>query len=293
MSSIPSDTTETAPESKNRRIRTIVLILLGIFLVYLCTDLYISNNLIKVNNLSVENSKADSSVRIGIISDLHNKKFINSNESLYEELRTQEPHIILTVGDMLGRNHTDEEDITYLQEVLTKLSDIAPVYSSLGNHELDNPVLEDIKTAIIASGATLLDGEYMDISLNGTPVRIGGLSYYRDWDGPTIQFLYEFSEASDERFTLLLCHFPEYYEWGIENFPVDLMVSGHTHGGMIRMPFVGGLIAPDQGLFPEYDAGLYDTACGGKLAITTGLGSSPSFVPRFNNRPEIMIIDVN
>ncbi|MBQ9742145.1 MAG: metallophosphoesterase [Ruminococcus sp.] len=293
MSSLPSDICESAPGRKNQRLRIIILILLGLFLIYLCADLYISNSLIKVNNLSVDNSKVNSTVRIGVVSDLHNKKFRNSNQSLYDNLRTQEPHIILTVGDMLGRNHTEEEDIEYLQEVLMKLSQIAPVYSSLGNHELDSPMLEDIRSAITASGATLLDKDYTDITINDTPLRIGGLSYYRDWDSSTIQFLYEFSEVSDDRFTLLLCHFPEYYEWGIENFPVDLMVSGHTHGGMIRLPFVGGLIAPDQGLFPEYDAGLYDTTCGGKLAITTGLGSSPSFVPRFNNRPEIMIIDVN
>lgn len=279
-------TDKITSKNKKRRIRIICCILI-LLIALLCVNLYVSNNCIKVTNHTLSTDKVTSPVRIGVISDLHKKVFGSNNENMYQKLKEQNPHIILLVGDMLS---CDSENIYgNFKEVIKNLSDIAPVYYSLGNHEINNPRLSDIKELLSSEGVALIDNEYRDINIGNVNIRLGGISYYRSWDEEANAFLNDFSDTDD--YKILMCHFPEFYQWGIKNYPIDLTVSGHTHGGMIRFPFIGAVYAPEQGWFPEYSDGIY-TEANGTLAVTTGLGSSPSYLPRFSNRPEIMIINL-
>lgn len=273
---------------KSNIIRTILYILI-LLIIILAVDLYRSNNCIKVSTHTLNEEMITSPVRVGVISDLHGKVYGDNNEVLLEKIKNEEPQIILVVGDMISGDSTGEEAITALSDFLSTLDDIAPVYYSIGNHERFNPEFEKICKAINSAGAELLSDEYRDLNIAGENIRLGGITYYRSWDEDANAFLENFSDT--ENYKLLMCHHPEFYQWGIKNYKIDLTVSGHTHGGMVKLPLLGPLYAPEQGWFPEYGAGLYKKE-NGRIAVTTGLASSPSYLPRLFNRPEIMIIDL-
>lgn len=269
----------------------VIACIIGVLLLAFLISLYISNYCIKTSRYTIESDKVQTHVRIALISDLHSKEFLDGNESLYSKIEQNHPDLILTVGDMISGDNTSNEALDYLKEVLSSLGEIAPVYYSLGNHEIRNHRFEDICKTVTDAGAILLDNTFSDITVNSNKLRLGGISHYRSWDEENNKYISELVDTDNNTFTLLLCHNPEYYLWGVEDYPVDLTVSGHTHGGMLKLPFIGPVYAPEQGWFPKYAAGFY-TMEKGYLAVTTGLGSSPEFLPRVFNRPEIMIIDV-
>lgn len=275
--------------TKRKRNILIISISLVILVSILIIDLYRSNNCLKVSTHNIDSEKVSSCVRVGVISDLHGKVFGEDNDVLFEKLKAQNPQIILVVGDMISSDQTADEDINALSVFLNTLCDIAPVYYSVGNHERFNPRYENIYEVIDSSEAVLLSDEYTDLNVAGINIRLGGITYYRFWDEESEAFLETF--CNTESFKLLMCHHPEFYQWGIKNYDIDLTVSGHTHGGMVKLPILGPLYAPEQGWFPEFGAGLYNEE-NGSIAVTTGLASSPSYLPRVFNRPEIMIIDL-
>ncbi len=269
----------------------VTLLILATLLVAFLISLYVSNACIKITHHTLESEKITSPVRLAVISDLHSKEFANSNADLYSKIANSKPDLILTVGDMIADKHCNEQGIDYHKEMLSNLCHIAPVYCSLGNHERHSKEFEGIKESIAQSGAVLLEKSSADVELNGNKIRLFGLSYYLSWDEEANNFISEALLTDSDVFSLLLCHNPEFYVWGIKNYPIDLMVSGHTHGGMLKLPVLGPVYAPEQGWFPQYAAGFYKGE-NGHLAVTTGLGSSPEYMPRVFNRPEIMIIDV-
>lgn len=280
--------------------KKITLIVLALLIIFIIGELIYSNNFLTVNNYEIKTDKTDASFRVVLLSDLHNKEFGAGNENLLNLVKEQKPDIILTVGDFVTRFESDREIAC---NALNGLSKIAPVYSSLGNHERSyydyDGLIEDIK----ASGVTLLDNELTEVEVGGDSIVVGGLTdfpYYEfeapDYDNERRHFLDSFIECEKDSFSILLAHEPEFFMWGFDEKNLDLMLSGHTHGGIIKLPFIGGLLAPNQGILvgqilPEYTHGLYqsDTAT---MLITAGL-SSEIVLPRFNNPPEVCVIDVN
>ncbi len=280
---------KTPQKTKSSKRRILAFILLGVLCVLIlltAIDLYVSNFTLRVTEYSLESDKISSSIRVVQISDLHTKSFGKNNQKLIEKVKAENPHLIVLTGDIIE----DEDPTEYLRNLLTNLTRIAPVYLCIGNHELNSPCLETFMKVMDECGAILLDDAYTDIEINGESIRIGALSYYRSWDEGHHQYLMDFCDT--QNYTLLLCHYPEYYIWGVSKYPIDLMLSGHTHAGMIRLPFAGGLIAPEQGWFPEYDKGLFDEG-NTTLIISAGLASSPSYIPRVNNPPEIVSVEIN
>ena len=275
---------------KAKRIISISLIL-SLFSAF-AVSILVSNFSIKVTTESITTKKITSPMTVAIISDLHTKSFGENNKKLIDKVAKQNPDVILMPGDITSDNSTESKNIEYLENLISKLSNIAPVYFSIGNHERHNPNLDSMISAISQSGGIVLDADYIDTTINGNPVRIGGISYHRSWDEKSNAYLSDFTSVSKDTYTLLLCHCPEFYLWGIRNYNIDLIASGHTHGGMVNVPLKGPLYAPEQGWFPEYAKGLYETDCKGYLAITTGLASSPEYLPRIFNRPEIMIVEI-
>ena len=283
-------------EHKNRnkltkKTKIIIISSFCLLLLAFITSVIISNTCLKITHHSLDSTKVNSSIRIALISDLHGKKFGKNNYRLIKKIASDNPDLILMTGDIFSRDNTEQEYFAAIGNLVESLSELAPTYYSLGNHEHTNPELEKIKATVTAAGAVILDDNYTDITVNNTPVRLGGISYYRYWEEAPNDYLADFTNVSDDVFTLLLCHNPEFYLWGIKNYPIDLVASGHTHGGIVKLPLLGPLYAPEQGWFPDYAAGFYEFE-NGHLAVTTGLGSSPGYLPRVFNRPEIMIIDV-
>ena len=280
-----------------------------LLVVILILDLFISNNVIQVTRYTVE-ADVENPIRIVQLTDLHNKQFGKENKRLIRKVKEQDPDYIFMTGDMISQN----DELDRLLSLLRNLTDIAPVYYSYGNHEKEwekNHLNQDLKKQLQSTGTLVLDDDYIDVELNGNPVRLAGMyGYYRrpvmTTKNPTekeriIQWCQELENT--ERYKILLSHIPTpWLDWDfINGYPkdisnseyydgkhVDLVFSGHYHGGQIRIPGIGGLFAPYVRWFPEYTKGLFigkETTC----ALSAGLGSYGG-IPRVMNRPEIVTV---
>lgn len=250
---------------------------------------------LKVTERKIPLVGIDQEVRIILLSDLHGTKFGPDNSDLISLIQQQSPDLICLAGDIISRDSTSD-DIHSMCTLMEHLTQICPVYFSLGNHEMDfmdaqgAQVLEDFS----ASGAILLEDSYLDLTVNQSSFRLGGMSKLAYRDGseqfqPGVEaFLTEFCKTDLP--TVLLSHRPEAFSFrkACSEWDVDLILSGHTHGGLVRLPLVGGVIAPIQGWFPDVDYGEY-TLYNSKMIVTSGLAGYNPF-PRVFNPPEICLI---
>lgn len=248
---------------------------------------------------TLTSEKLTEPVRVLQITDLHNSVFGEGNARLLALCEAQEPDAIFITGDLLN---SDVEDTSIATDLISALAELAPVYVSYGNHELEHEERfgTDILSLYEAAGATVLDSTWVDTELNGQQVRIGGLygyclpARYLLTGGATqeeCKFLSAFQNTN--RYTLLLCHLPSGWllNGGLDGWSVDCVFSGHVHGGEIILPLIGGLYAPDFGWFPGKLEGVYFSDNGTQaLVLSRGLGTT-EWVPRVNNIPEVVVVD--
>ena len=231
--------------------------------------------------------------RIAHISDLHNAQIGDENEKLLTMLREADPDLIAITGDIIDSRNTDIEIALRFAKAAME---IAPCYYVTGNHEARVSEYEELRAGMEAAGVTILEDANTEISLEGETITLIGVSdpsFQTDYlfgDAQTVMEskLAELHTESDE-YTVLLSHRPELFDSYVGS-GVDLVLSGHAHGGQFRLPFVGGLVAPNQGLFPAYDAGFYTEECT-TMIVSRGIGNS--ILPfRINNRPEVILIEL-
>lgn len=269
-----------------KAIRRVALSFTILLIIGFVLSLLLSTFALKTTDYTVENPKIGENIRIVVLSDLHSSRFGKDNKRLIEKVKKQNPDLIFTVGDMLNNNTID---FSYLSTLYKSLGEIAPVYCTFGNHETSHPDTKKIHE-IISEHAVLLRNDYREITVKDCEIRIGGLEDYHPSRTELDDFLKDFADT--HKLTLLICHCPEHYTWGADNVKTDLMVSGHTHGGQIIIPFKGGLFAPEQGYFPHFDYGVFHEE-NSTLVISKGLGTSDKPIPRFNNIPEILSLTLS
>ena len=265
-------------------------LLTGILLV----SLILSQKCLIVRQYTYRNPKIAAPIRTVQLTDLHNYQYGRDNQRLIAKIQKQKPDVIFMTGDMLNE---DEDRTDIVLHLVREACAIAPVYFSLGNHEVGYEKTYgegDLTEQLEAAGAVVLEKEYVDTKIAGQEVRIGGVYGYllpEDWeDGSEQRFLEAFVQT--DRLKILLSHVPEgLLLWkSMEYWDVDLVFSGHVHGGQVRVPFVGGLFDPEEGFFPTYTRGMF--SCGnGTMILSAGLGSSRG-IPRVNNLPEIVVCDI-
>lgn len=260
-----------------RRIVPVLILALVIWLLW-------ANTAIEVNEWTIESADIPEQFggfRIAQVTDLHNAEFGRGNETLLKLLRESEPDIIVITGDLIDSRNTDLQIALAFAE---KAVQIAPCYYVSGNHESRISGWAALRKGLSDAGVTVLEDRSVTLERSGGTLTLVGLAD-PDFRGPFVAGLREMS-GQQEGYTILLSHRPEYFEL-YADCGVDLVFSGHAHGGQVRLPFVGGLIAPGQGLFPEYDSGLYrqgDTV----MLVSRGLGNSIAPL-RVNDRPEILV----
>lgn len=269
--------------------------------VFIKVEIYISYNSLETEEYTISSDRINSEVKLALISDLHDHTFGEKNEELVQMLKEQEPDLILMAGDMINDISKDSHVAV---ELIEQVKDIAPVYYSLGNQEEDyigrgtSDLLNELKDA----GAIVLDESYQDIQVNGNAIRLGGMyDYAFALDGnntttkesmrPSLyQFLTDFQDTDSYR--LMMAHRPDSFIFGdaTRTWEIDLVVSGHNHGGQVILPFLGGIYGGDQGWFPKYVDGVHHFKKVKNMVITRGLGSGEEKLPRFNNKPEVVMI---
>ena len=278
-------------------IMTISTIVIAVLLITV-----VGNSVLSVSEHTINLSGLSGSVKVVVISDLHGKEYGKDNSRLLDKIGEQKPDAIFVVGDML-KDRDVKNGFSETKELLGELSDIAPVYFSYGNQEKEysDDIITDFQNAITKAGIIVLDDTFADCEIGGQKIRIGGtmghaFPFGRTWEefecSSEYVFLKEMEQTDSP--TIVLAHMPDTFIFnGAHNYwsNIDLVVSGHTHGGVVRLPFVGGLYSPMQGLFPEYDYGFYMIGDKMQMVITSGL-SGYKFVPRFLNSPEICVLNL-
>ena len=212
------------------------------------------------------------------ISDLHNKSFGNNEKRLIKKIKDCNPDLILLTGDMIDSTCNDIDNITYLIE---GLHDICPIYQVDGNHEKDDMVLfSQLCSMYKEYGVVDLNDSNAYINRENDSIYLGGVSMSTY---PSTDYV---TTPPKDTYSILLYHNAGAFEI-TSQLNYDLILSGHTHGGIIRLPFVGGLINPDISLGAEYESGYY-TLNNSTLISNRGLGDS--VIPRFYNSREIVSI---
>ena len=266
-----------------------ILTLLIIWIAYGNTDLEIYKYNVKSEDIPSEFDN----FRIVQISDLHNAEFGENNEKLLLMLKQADADIIAITGDMIDSRNTDiDVAISFAQKAVN----IAPVYYVNGNHE--SRVLgeyEKLKQGLTDAGVTILENSSADITIGDETITLIGIN------DPTfcMEFVDDTMEQNiahqlvnvipdNDNYKVLLAHRPEYFDVYAGN--VDLVLSGHAHGGQFRIPFIGGLVAPGQGFFPEYYEGSHIKE-NTEMIVSRGIGNS--IIPfRINNKPEIIVAEL-
>ncbi len=254
---------------------------------FIIFDILFSLHALRIKNYIIEDKNLPASFdgfRIAQVSDLHNAVFGKDNSRLIQKVRDTSPDIIALTGDTVDENTRDFEAVTAL---IKELSEIAPCYYVTGNHEawIYKDYLPFEKNT--AGYAQFLHNSSVKIERDDDFLLIQGL------DDPN--YLYTFRDsvtalAREEGYKILLSHRPERFEDYVDG-GFNLVLSGHTHGGQVRLPFIGAIVAPTQKFFPKYDSGLYSEDKT-NMIVSNGLGTSVLPI-RFNNPPEIVIVKLS
>ena len=263
---------------------------------------------------TVYSPKVSGRIRLALLTDWHQNSEGLDEQALLERIRAYKPDLILIGGDLVNKKDTKIEAAVSFCGQLTQ---IAPVCYALGNHDnaavygndLNKEFLEseglsegsDLTAAIVhpelldqlaAAGVTVLNNDCISVDIDGNPIDICGVSTNASSFWPYSGDMYwQYLQEQPEHYKLLICHRPEVAGQYLQDTSADLIVSGHTHGGIIRLPGIGGLIGTEGDLFPEYDGGLYPLEHA-QLVVSRGMGGLEK-IPRIFNRPELVIIDIN
>ena len=271
---------------------TFILLFVFLFLI----RLYIDNDTIKTTKYQINSSKIPSTFdgyKILQLSDLHNKNF---EKRLFDKIELEKPDIIVMTGDMVSSNSLDFFNFLSLAQ---KLAEKYPVYYIKGNHEgrLSEEDYKVIDDALKIYGVKVLDNEKIVLEKENKHLNLYGMwcnqRYYSRADADVNYILKKdtvtklLGKPNTHEYNVLLMHTPTYFDayasWG-----ADLVLSGHIHGGMIRLPFAGGIFSPDRKLFPKYCYGKYSLG-NSTMIISSGLNKGEAGF-RFFNQPEIVVV---
>ena len=276
--------------------RLIILATLSVVLIGLVIWVAWGNTALELNTYTITSSRLPENFdgyRIAHVSDLHNVQMGKDNGKVLSMLRQADPDIIAITGDVIDSRSTNLEiALQFVREAMR----IAPCYYVTGNHEARVSECGLLKAGMASAGVVILENNQTKINIDGNAITLIGV------DDPSFQTDYLFGDSDavidakltelhtdGNGFTILLSHRPELFNIYAAH-DVDLVLSGHAHGGQFRIPFIGGVVAPNQGLFPEFDAGVY-TDGNTNMLVSRGVGNS--IIPfRVNNRPEIILVEL-
>lgn len=265
----------------------IILALIAAAAAFLIKD---SRDDLEISRYEVKSQKLPESFdgfKIVQLSDLHGAEFGEDGMELVDKVGSLEPDMIALTGDFV----TDEGDLAAVEKLAARLVKLCPVYFVSGNHEFGSGLAVKVRNILERAGVKYLSNEYLTINRGEDEILLGGVEdplAYADMLSPD-ELAQKMNDAAPDAFKILLGH-RNYWMTEYPELPVDLIFCGHAHGGLIRIPGVGGLIGTDRRLFPDFDAGQFNN---GRytLIVSRGLGNSVP-IPRVFNRPEIVCVEL-
>ncbi|MFR8868164.1 MAG: metallophosphoesterase [Lachnospiraceae bacterium] len=257
----------------------------------------------RITSYEYQTDKITQSVNFAVVADLHAHVYGRDNDILIQKIKEQKPDMILVPGDMIVSRYPETYETAY--QALVKLTEIAPVYFSNGNHESrisKVPVMQteaflEYENRVRKLGVHILNNASEEVILHGGKFCISGLEIPLECYGkgsyeplPEHFIRDVLGDAKQDAVQILMAHNPmfakEYAEWG-----ADVSVCGHTHGGLVRIPGIGSVISPQFELFPKYDAGEFNFG-DRKVYVSKGLGTH-TFHIRVFDRAEVLMIRIN
>lgn len=241
----------------------------------------------------VTSDRVSGSIRFVLITDLHLRQYGEDNALLVEDIDSLRPDAILLGGDLVTGS---VEGYDGMLSLCAQLADIAPTYMVTGNHEEQKMYSGgdyQLVPRFEAAGVEVLINRAVTLEMGEDTVELVGLSGNESgFDSYGGRDCMESLDADYEGFRVVMAHVPTLFPDVLESYAFDLGVAGHTHGGVVRLPYYGGLYSREEGLWPTYDGGSFDLANGAQLIVSRGMGSS-SEAPRIFNLPELVVIDVS
>ena len=265
---------------------TLAVLLLGTATLFLAGS---TDEMITVS-YQVASSKVEHPIRLALVTDLHSCDYGENQKDLLDAIAAQHPDAILLGGDIIDDDLPREKGEIFVSEV----SKTYPTYYVSGNHEYRTDDMDGIKAFLRSAGAAVLEGDCLPLTIDGQTIQICGVD---DPEGigqeaMVRQLAQAAAQADPDLFTILLSHRPELIDRHRSYGTFDLILSGHAHGGQWRIPgLLNGLLAPNQGFFPQYAGGRYDFPdC--TFLVSRGLARESTSIPRLFNNPELVIIDI-
>jgi len=265
---------------------TITIVLCGLYLHYENTKLQVSNYKIVNNNIPVDFNN----YKIVQISDFHNNQSNTLTNDLIKEIEKQKPNIIVLTGDFVDSSKTNVEvAINFIKKINT----VAPIYYVSGNHEASISGYIKFKEQLLENKVIILENKTEVLKINESSINLMGIDDPRMAhesfisDSEIVKVELDNVKYNGDKYNILLSHRPELFDTYVEK-EIDLILTGHAHGGQIRIPFIGGIVAPNQGFFPKYTSGIFEK---NKTTMVVSRGIGNSIIPfRINNRPELVVI---
>ncbi len=286
--------TETKKRRNGKKLLRILLILAVCISAAVFAYAQYTKTHYKVTFYQETSKKVSENIRIAVISDIHNREYGEKNEKLISEISSLKPDLILFPGDMVIR---EKDDYQAVLDLVSEASKIAPCYGVLGNHESERIYYgddKDLPSKFENAGLKILRNATEKIRIGKDTVQligVEGTSYgFEEYGGR--EFM-DKAKIDPSALSIVMAHIPILFEPQLSGYDFDLGIAGHTHGGIVVLPLIGGLYSSEEGLFPKFTSGKYILEKQQVLVISAGLGDSKIFPPRINNIPELVVIDID
>lgn len=298
--------TETVPEKKQRakknhrflriflRVLIVLILLTAIISAAVFTYSRYTQTHYRIRFYQETSGKVSDNIRIVVVSDLHNREYGENNGTLIADIRALDPDLILFPGDMVI---LEQDDYRPMLNLVSSLSGVAPCYGVLGNHESERIYYRDdreLPGKFRDAGLKLLRNATEEILIRNDVIQLigveGSAHGFEAYGGR--EFM-DKTVINPSAYSILMTHVPILFEPQLAGYDFDLGIAGHVHGGIVNLPFAGGLYSDEEGFFPRFTAGEYTLQNKQKLIVSAGLGDSKLFPPRINNLPELVVIDID
>ena len=256
-----------------------VLLIIVVMIVILYIYIYNQISVFRVKDIKINSNKLSKSIKITQISDFHSNHLIDL-EKMGEEIEKFNPDFIVLTGDMIDYSERELNTVFTLFNTIAKLD--KDIYFIHGNHETNHRLYKELRTEMERLGIIILENNSMTIIVNEEKINLTGLKFYSQLrsNEEMDQYHQAIRDLNLNYYNILLIHSPNNID-SLLNEKQDLVLSGHTHGGQLRLPIIGPIVAPGQGLFPKYDKGIFKVN-NATLYIDSGLGNSVAPLRLFN-----------